>query len=89
MIEDAVQFEPNWVSSPGDTIMDVLEERGWSQSEFAERTGYTEKHVNLLIRGKASISEDAAFRLEKVLGGTARFWLSRETGYREALARLE
>jgi len=89
MIEDAIQFEPNWVSSPGDTIMDVLEERGWSQSEFAERTGYTAKHVNLLIRGKASISEDAAFRLEKVLGGTAKFWLSREAGYREALARKE
>ena len=89
MIEETVPFEPKWVSSPGDTIMDLLEERGWSQAEFAERTGYTAKHVNLLIRGKASISEDTAFRLEKVLGGTARFWLSREAGYREALARKE
>ena len=87
MIKDSVGIEPNVVSSPGDTMIDLLEERGWSQSEFAERTGYTPKHVNLLIRGRASISEDTAFRLEKVLGGTARLWLSREAGYREALGR--
>ena len=77
------------VSSPGDTIVDILEERGWSQSEFAERTGYTAKHVNLLIRGKASISEDVALRLEKVLGGTARFWLARDEGYRKAISGKE
>ena len=74
------------VSSPGDTIVDILEERGWSQSEFSERTGYTAKHVNLLIQGKASISEDVALRLEKVLGGTARFWLARDASYRKAIS---
>ena len=67
--------------------MDLLQERGWSQTEFAERSGYTPKHASLLIHGKASISQDTAFRLEKVLGGTAGFWLSREARYREALAR--
>ena len=74
------RFEPKWVSPPGDTILDLLEERGWSQAEFAQRTGYTSKHVSLLINGKASIAEDAAFRLEKVLGGTANFWLMRRLG---------
>lgn len=87
MAEIAAQFEPKWVSPPGDTILDLLEERGWPQTEFAERTGYTAKHVSLLINGKASITEDAAFRLERVLGGTAGFWLSREAQYREVIAR--
>ena len=87
MIETTAQFEPKWASPPGDTIMDLLQERGWSQTEFAERSGYTPKHASLLIHGKASISQDTAFRLEKVLGGTAGFWLSREARYREALAR--
>ncbi|MDE0680093.1 MAG: helix-turn-helix domain-containing protein [Gammaproteobacteria bacterium] len=85
----AVQVEPNWVSPPGDTLLDILEERGWLQIEFAERLGYTAKHVSLLIRGKASITGDTALRLERVLGGTASFWLSREAKYRDALARQD
>jgi addiction module HigA family antidote len=82
-------FTPDWISPPGDTLADVLEERGWSQTEFAERTGYTGKHVSLLINGKASITEDAALKLELVLGSTAGFWLSREARYRESLARAD
>ena len=74
-------------SPPGDTILDLLEERGWPQNEFAERVGYTSKHVSLLINGKAPITQNTAFRLERVLGGTVRFWLSREARFREAIAR--
>jgi len=80
-------FRPDWNSPPGDTIADILENRGWSQTEFAERTGYTEKHVSLLINGKASITEDTALKLELVVGNPAGFWLSREARYRESLAR--
>jgi addiction module HigA family antidote len=87
MTENELQFAPDWLSPPGDTIADVLDERGWSQAEFAQRIGYTTKHVNQLIRGKATINEEAALRLERVLGSTARFWLQREAEYREALAR--
>jgi addiction module HigA family antidote len=82
-------FEPDWNSPPGETLADILEERGWSQTEFADRTGYTEKHISLLINGKASITEDAALKLERVIGSTAHFWLSREARYREVLARAE
>jgi len=84
---EAATFEPDWISSPGETIGDLLEERGWKQTEFAERTGFTEKHISLLINGKASITEETALKLERVIGSTARFWLSREAFYRESLAR--
>ena len=76
-------FAPDWVSPPGDTIADVLEERGWTQAELARRLGYTEKHVSQLINGKAAITEDTASRLERVLGSTAGFWLRKEATYRE------
>jgi len=78
---------PDWVSPPGETILDILEERGWTQAELAERTGFTRKHVNQLIKGKASITEETALRLERVLGSTAGFWLKREAQYRETSAR--
>ena len=82
-------FRPDWTSPPGETLADILEDRGWSQTEFAERTGYTEKHVSLLINGKASITEATALKLELVMGNPAAFWLSREARYREALARAD
>jgi len=80
-------FRPDWISPPGDSIADLLEERGWSQTSFAERMEYTEKHVSLLINGKVALSEEAAFKLEKVTGIPAGFWLTREAHYREALGR--
>ncbi len=43
---DTSTFEPDWVSPPGDTIADALEELGMSQAELAQRTGFTRKHVN-------------------------------------------
>lgn len=82
-------FTPDWVSVPGDTIADLLEERGWTQAELAKRTGFTNKHINLLIKGNAPIYEDTALKLERVLGSTARFWLAREAQYRELLARAK
>jgi len=80
---------PDWVSAPGETMSDRLDELGWKQNELAERLGYTTKHVSQLIHGNAAITEDTALRLERVLGGTARFWLEREAQYREAQARKE
>ena len=89
MINHKQEFQPDWISSPGDTIFDLMEERDWNQVELARRLGFTTKHLNQLIKGKATLSEDAALRLERVLGSTARFWLNREAIYRERLARLE
>lgn len=80
-------FQPNWTSPPGDTIADLLAERGLSQAELAERTGFTKKHINELVHGRASITAETALKLEAVLGSTAAFWLRRESQYREATAR--
>ncbi len=88
MTESHAPFAPDWVSPPGDTIVDIADERGWTQAELAKRLGYTEKHVSQLINGKVSLTEDAAMRLESVLGSNAGFWLNREAKYREHLARL-
>ncbi len=89
MIDLKRNFQPDWISPPGSTISDLMEERDWSQVELAGRLGFTTKHLNQLIKGKVSLSEDAALRLERVLGSTANFWLNREAIYRERLARQE
>lgn len=89
MTELSAGFEPDWVSPPGESILDIADERGWSQTELARRLGFSEKHVSLLINGKVPLSVDAAQRLERVVGGNTGFWLAREANYQNHRARLE
>jgi HTH-type transcriptional regulator/antitoxin HigA len=80
---DATRFNPDWVSPPGDTILDLLEEREWNQNQLAERLGFSIKHVNQLIKDNVPLTENIAIRLESVLGAPLGFWLKREAQYRE------
>lgn len=86
---DARPFSPDWISPPGDTIADILEERGFTQAELAERAELSRKHVNDLIKARAAITPAVALRLERVLGSSADFWLTREARYQEALERRQ
>ncbi len=85
MTEPTQTFTPNWVSPPGETIADLLDDRQWTLAELAERTGFTVQHVNELITGCAPITAETAADLDRVLGGTVEFWLTREVRYRAAL----
>ena len=78
----------DWISPPGHTIADMLEERNWTQAQLADRLGVSRKHVSELVTGKAAISEANAIKLARVLGSTVGFWLKREACYRAALADL-
>ena len=89
MTDTNAPFAPDWVSPPGDTILDLIEERGWTQAELADRLGYSRKHVNQMVKGKVTVTKDAAVRLERVLGSSVTFWLTREAQYRARCARLE
>ena len=88
-MSERLAFEPDWVSSPGDSIAEALEERGWTQVDLARRLDMSTKFVNQLVRGKATLSADTAFALASVIGATPEFWLRMEAGYRAALVRRE
>src|SRR5216683_2157666 len=83
----ANQYAPDTVSPPGETLLEVLESRGMSQAELAERTGRPIKTINEIVKGKAAITPETALQFELVLGIPATFWNNREQQYREALAR--
>jgi addiction module HigA family antidote len=80
-------YQPTSVSPPGETLEEILEERGMSQAELAERTGRPKKTINEIIQGKAALTPETALQFERVLGVPASFWLNREQHYREFLAR--
>jgi HTH-type transcriptional regulator/antitoxin HigA len=88
MSELNIPFAPDWVLPPGESIIDLAEERGWTQVELALRLGYSEKHISQLINGKVPLTVDAAQRLELVLGSSIDFWLSLEANYQKHKARL-
>jgi HTH-type transcriptional regulator / antitoxin HigA len=90
-MSDAIQnqYTPDYVSPPGETLLETIEERGMSQAELAERMGRPKKTINEIINGKAAITPETALQLERVLGIPASFWNNRERHYREALARQE
>jgi len=81
-------FVPDYISPLGETLLELLKERGWTQAAFALRTGRSKKMINEIIQGKAPISAETALQFEKVLGTPASFWLNREQFYRETLARI-
>ena len=83
------QYVPDVVSPPGETLLEILEDRGMSQAELAERTGRPKKTINEIIKGKAALTPETAIQLERVLGTPASFWNNREQNYRDWLARQE
>lgn len=82
-------YEPDYAVRPGDTVSETIESLGIDQKEFAERTGFTQKHISQVINGAAPITPEAAIRFELVTGVPARMWNSLETQYQEQKARLE
>ena len=81
------KYDPDFVSPPGETLADKLEEIGMSQAELAARTGRPKKTINEIVKGKAPITQETALQFERVLGIPARFWNNRERQYRQYLAR--
>ena len=83
------RYVPDSVSAPGETLGEILEARGMSQAELADRTGRPKKTINEIIRGKTAITPETAIQFERVFGIAASFWIAREQNYREALARAK
>lgn len=82
-------FQPNWVSPPGDTMADILEERHLSPIEFADQIGYSVDITNDLLNGNSLITIEMAQRLERALGVSASFWMNRESQYRKDISRFQ
>lgn len=77
------EYDPTSVSAPGETLKDVLEERGITPTQLGSQIGWSSEELDLVLDGKAPITIDFATKLEQVLGIPAKFWLAREAKYRK------
>lgn len=81
-------FNPDWASAPGDTILDMLEERGLKRDFLQDALGLPSAKVDDLISGKLEMDFDLAIALATKLGGSAGFWMRRDIAYRKRLLIL-
>lgn len=89
MTETMNQFIPDYLSHPGETLLELLESLEMSQVELARRIGRTQKHINEIVQGQTHITAETALLLEQVIQIPASFWMEREKQYQEAKARLQ
>lgn len=73
---------------PGITIKEELNFLEMTQSEFAERMGFSDKHISKIITGDASITPETSLKLETVLNIPSTFWNNLEAEYREQLFKI-
>ena len=80
-----MSYSPDWVSPPGETLADILEERGITRSQFGEMLRWDVDEVERVIEGEKMIDGEIALAFESVLGISSIFWLNREKNYRDCL----
>jgi addiction module HigA family antidote len=67
---------------PGVFLEEELEYRGWSQLDLAEILGKSPRDINLIIKGKLSITPNTAIALASAFPETsAQFWMNLETSF--------
>lgn len=75
------------VPHPGEFLREELDERGWSQRDFAYILGVPEQTVNLILGGKRGISPDMAKALGEALDVSAEYFANLQKMHEMANAR--
>lgn len=66
---------------PGETIADILAERGMTAAELAANMGISPDSINDVIGGRKDISFDLAAMLEEAFDVPRSFWLNLQRNY--------
>jgi len=68
-------WRPDWAVHPGELLKDELVEREMTQTALAEATGFTQKHISMVVTGKAGIGIELALALERLWGTRGEVWM--------------
>lgn len=66
---------------PGETLKEVLEDRGISTTDFAEAAGLTADAVEAILEGSREITEEIAEEFEETIGVPASFWVNLQKNF--------
>lgn len=75
---------------PGEMLLEeFLEPEGISQTDFAEKLGWTKAKLNELIKGKRGITAETALDLSEALGTSPKLWMNLQATYELDRAKKE
>ena len=77
----ANNLKPNYVTHPGEVIMDELDYLQIRQKDFAERIGVSATLVNLVLKGKRPVNTEFAMLTEAAIGIPADLLLRMQARY--------
>ena len=66
---------------PGVFLKKILDDRSWTQADFAEITGIVAPRINSVINGKGSIAAPMARIFSEATGTTAQYWLNLQSKF--------
>lgn len=81
MVTKKTGFSLDLLIHPGETLIEVLEDRNMTQKELALRTGVSPKHISKVVNGSAAITAEFAAKLEYALNIEACFWMNLQSQY--------
>jgi HTH-type transcriptional regulator/antitoxin HigA len=81
-------YKPGIAIPTGETLIEVLEDRGYTVERFAEKAEMDVIEVQGIVKGNLPINEYIAKKFEQVLEIPFTFWLNLEESYQEARTRL-
>ncbi len=73
---------PAEVFPVGEFLREELEERGWSNSEFAQILGRPAQTISEIMNGKKEITAETAVTIADALGTSPEYWLNLQTAFR-------
>ena len=79
------KYTPDYVSSPGETLQELLDKYEISEFALAKRTVTNIKYVHDLLQGKIGLTGHMAFGLERIFNVPASFWIERDGAYQKYL----
>lgn len=89
MVENKNGLSLELIIHPGETLKELIEDRGMSQKELAVRTGNSSKHISEVLNGAKGISVDFAKKLEYALSIDASFWINLQANYANEMVDFE
>ena len=87
MAKKRFKLESTFAVPPGETIGELMSEKGLSQMDLSVRSGLTNAAISKVVNNQAVITNEIAVSLERVLGLPASFWTKREADYRQSLIK--
>lgn len=65
----------------GEHLVEKLDERGWTQAEFAEILGRPPQVISEIVSGRKEITRESAAQIGAALGTSPQFWLNLQDQY--------